>query len=397
MTSAPAAPAPASSVATSSAGATGTSGATKEPIKIGVALGQTGASTASLAQDQTLATRLAERFFNDRGGVNGRPIKLVFQDTGPDAPGAINAFNTLIDSDKVVGIVGPTLSAQAFAADPIAEKAKVPVVAPSNTAAGVPQIGDYIQRVSAGVAAYAGNTVKYARTLQLMSKAAVFYAQDDAFSRSETVVFQDAIKAGNITLLPPQTFLVNDTDFTQQTQYVQRERPDLVAISGLATSGNLVKQLRDSGYNGVIIGGNGLNVVQTFAVCKQQCEGIIVAQAYSPDIPRTGMNADFKAAFVADQKREPGQLAAQAFTSVQVFVEALTALDKAGKLTTDLGATRRELNDTILSGKYSTPLGDISFDKDGDVNQKNFYVAQIHMLRGDTSDVFSGKFSYVSF
>jgi len=61
------------------------------------------------------------------------PIKLVFQDTAGDEAGAINAFQTLINN-KVVGIVGPTLSQQAFGADPIAERAKVPVIGASNTA-----------------------------------------------------------------------------------------------------------------------------------------------------------------------------------------------------------------------------------------------------------------------
>ena len=372
-------------------------GTSKEPIKIGVALGQTGATTANLAQDQTIAAKLAEKYFNDKGGANGRPIKLVFQDTGPNPDGAINAFNTLIDSDKVVAIMGPTLSAQAFASDPIADRAKVPVIAPSNTAAGIPQIGDYVARVSAGVAAYAGNTVKYAQTLTPMTKAAVFFAQDDAFSRSETTVFQAAVKSAGLELLPPQTFLVNDTDFTQQVQYVQTNKPDLVAISGLATSGNLVKQLRDTGFRGIIIGGNGLNVAQTFTVCKQQCDGLIVAQAYSPDIPAGGINADFNKIFLAEQKRDPGQIAAQSFTGIQVLVEALTELDKAGKLAGSLDSIRQALNTQILAGKYSTPLGEITFDKEGEINQKSFYVAQIRMIRGEVSDVFSGKFTYVKF
>jgi branched-chain amino acid transport system substrate-binding protein len=373
------------------------SGGSKDPIKLGIALGQTGATTANLAQDQTIAVKLAEKFFNDKGGVNGRPVKLVIQDTSSDEAGAIAAFNTLINSDKVVGIIGPTLSQQAFSADPIAERAKVPVLAPSNTAAGIPQIGDYIARVSAGVATYAGNAIKFAATQQPTQKAAVFFAQDDAFSRNETVVFQNAVKAAGIELLPAQTFNASDTDFTTQTAFVQSNKPDLVAISGLAPAGNLVRQLRELGFKGTIVGGNGLNVVQTFSVCKALCDGLIVAQAYSPDLPADGINAEFRKAFKAEQKRDPGQIAAQAFTGVQVFVEALTAIDKAGKLTDDIGATRVALNSAILAGKYSTPLGDISFDGVGEIQQKSFYVAQIKMLRGDSGDVFSGKFNYVKY
>lgn len=383
---APAAAAPAPAAAPAAGGGS------KEPIKIGVALGITGASTAGLAQDQKLAAQLAEKFFNDKGGVNGRPIKLIIQDTGPDPSGAINAFNTLIDSEKVVAIVGPTLSAQALASDPIADKAKVPVLGPSNTAAGIPQIGDYIGRVSAGVASYAANVVKFAQIRNPASKGAVFFAQDDAFSRSETGVFQNAIKAAGMELLPPQTFLVNDTDFAQQVQYVQREKPDMVAISGLFQAANLTKQLRDAGFRGTIIGGNGLNTAQTFSVCKQQCDGMLIAQAYSPELG--GFNVEFKKAWIADQKRDPGQIAAQAFTGVQVFVEALKTLDKAGKLNGSVAQIREDLNKAVLAGKFSTALGEIAFDKDGDIIQAKYFVAQIKMNRGDSSDLFAGKFLY---
>jgi branched-chain amino acid transport system substrate-binding protein len=385
------APAPGATAAAASGG-----GST-EPVKLGIALGQTGSTTANLAQDQTIGVKLAEKWVNDNGGINGRPLKLVIQDTGPDEAGAIAAFNTLINSDKVVGIVGPTLSQQAFSADPIADRAKVPVLAPSNTAARIPQIGDYIARVSAGVASYAGNAIKYAGSLQAVSRAAVFFAQDDAFSRSETAVFQTAVKAEGLELLAPQTFNAADTDFTTQTAFVQTNKPDLVVISGLAPAGNLVRQLRELGFKGIIVGGNGLNVVQTFSVCKQLCDGLIVAQAYSPEIPNDGANAEFRKRFKAEQKREPGQIAAQAFTGVQVFAESLRAIDKAGKLTDDLGSTRTALNTQILGGKYVTPLGDISFDKEGEIIQKSFYVAQIKMQRGETSDIYSGKFNYVKF
>lgn len=390
---APAAAAPTTAAAASTP-APATGGA---PIKLGVAIGISGASTANLAQDQKIGVQLAEKWVNANGGINGRKLQLVIQDTSSDEAGAIAAFNALIDNDKVVGIIGPTLSQQAFAADPIAERKKVPVLAPSNTAAGIPQIGDYIARVSAGVASYAGNAVKYAASIDSLSKAAVFFADDDAFSRNETVVFQNAVKAAGLELLAPQTFKVADTDFTTQVQFVRTNKPDLVVISGLAQAGNLVKQLRDTGFAGSIVGGNGLNVVQTFSVCKAQCEGLIVAQAYSPEIPADGVNAEFRTLFKEEQKREPGQIAAQAFTGVLVFTEALRSLGKAGKLDSALDALRVDLNKQILGGKYEAPLGDISFTAEGDIIQKNFYVAQISMKRGATGDVFSGQFKYVKF
>ena len=133
--------------------------ATGIPIGIGVA--QT-SNVALLGQEEVAGAKIAEKYFNDNGGINGTPIRLVFQDTGGDEQGAINAFQALITKDKVVGIVGPTLSQQAFGADPIADRAKVPVLGPSNTAKGIPQIGEFIARVSAPVSVVAPNSVKAA-------------------------------------------------------------------------------------------------------------------------------------------------------------------------------------------------------------------------------------------
>ncbi|MDW8300811.1 MAG: ABC transporter substrate-binding protein, partial [Anaerolineae bacterium] len=109
----------------------------EEPIVIGVAVAQT-SNVALLGQEQVIGAQIAEKFFNERGGINGRPFRLAFADTSGDEAGAINAFQTLINRENVVGILGPTLSQQAFAADPIADQAGVPVIAPSNTARGIP-------------------------------------------------------------------------------------------------------------------------------------------------------------------------------------------------------------------------------------------------------------------
>ena len=97
---------------------------------------------------------------------------------------------------------GPTLSQQAFSADPIAERSKVPVLGPSNTANGVPQIGSYIGRVSAPVAVVAPNALKTAlKQKPDIKKVAVFFAQNDAFSQSETEIFQQAVQDQSLDLV----------------------------------------------------------------------------------------------------------------------------------------------------------------------------------------------------
>ncbi|WP_135227812.1 ABC transporter substrate-binding protein [Deinococcus fonticola] len=361
------------------------------PVAIGVSVAQTG-NVALLGQEQVIGAKFAEKFLNARGGINGTPFKLVFQDAGGDENTSINAFQNLINKDKVVGIVGPTLSQQAFAADPIAERAKVPVVGPSNTAKGIPQIGNFIARVSAPISVVAPNAVRQAVKINPnIKKAAVLYAQNDAFSVSETGTFQETVKKQGIDLATVQKFQTTDTDFTTQVTAVLNANVELVIISGLAADGgNLVKQLRQLGYKGLIVGGNGLNTSNMFPVCQKLCDGVIIAQAYSPAQP-SAANQVFVKAYREQYKKDPPQFAAQTYAGVQVMVEALKAIDRKKKISTwDLDDLRVELNKQLLLGKYNTPLGAISFDKEGEVNQKDFYVAQIKM-----KDAKNGSFVYL--
>lgn len=363
------------------------------PIPLGIALAQT-SNIALLGQEQIIGARIAETYFNQKNGINGTPIKLILQDTGGDEQGAINAFNALINQDKVVGIVGPGGSQQAFAADPLAERAKVPVIAPSNTAKGIPQIGEYISRISAPISVVAPNAVKAALKLNPnLKKVAVFYAQNDAFSKSETETFQETIKNLNLELVTIQKFQTTDTDFQTQATAAVNLQPQLIIISGLAADGgNLVRQLRELGYQGLIIGGNGLNTSNIFTICKSLCDGVIIAQAYSPELD-TPLNQEFRKIYETQYKKAPPQFTAQAFTAVQVFVEALIALDKKAPLKTlSLEALRTQLNQQILAGKYQTVLGNISFTPEGEVIQEQFFVAQIKM----NPDGNNGKFVFLN-
>ncbi len=372
--------------------ASSTTASSSTAIPIGIAVAQT-SNVSLLGQEQVVGAKIAEKYFNERGGINGTPIKLVFQDTAGDEAGTINAFQTLINRDRVVGIVGPTLSQQAFSADPIAEQAKVPVLGPSNTAKGIPQIGEYIGRVSAPVSVVAPNSVKAALKINPnIKKVAVFYAQNDAFSKSETEIFQQTVKDQGLDLVTVQKFLTSDTDFQTQATNAINLKPDLVIISGLAADGgNLVRQLRELGYKGQIIGGNGLNTSNVLSVCKALCDGVLIAQAYSPEHPGE-INSAFRTAYREQYKKEPPQFSAQAFTGVQVFVEALKAMnDKTKASELPVGEVRTALNKQVLAGKYNTPLGEIAFTPEGEIIQKDFYVAQIKM----DADGNNGKFTFL--
>ena len=351
-------------------------------VPVGAVLALTGNANV-YGQDQRTGLNLALAAINGSGGINGKPMALRLEDGGSDEPAANAAF-TLQINRGVLALVGPTLSQQAFSADPIAQRRGVPVVAPSNTATGIPQIGHFISRVSAQSSVIAPLSIGKALALQpSIKRAAVFFAQDDAYSTAETVIFQKALTAKGLKPVTVQRTQLNDQDFQNQITAALQQKPDLIVLSLQAMDGgNLIRQLRELGYTGMIVVGNGMNTPNIYPICQRYCDGILIAQAYSPELA-TPANRAFLKAFQANQggaSATPPQLTAQAFTALQVVGEALKRLDAKTPLTTlTVAQARTALMAEILKGQYQTPLGTISFTPEGEVIQKQFFVAQVKM------------------
>ncbi|MFM7653377.1 MAG: ABC transporter substrate-binding protein [Vulcanococcus sp.] len=352
---------------------------TAGPLTLGASIALTG--NANLyGQDQRMGLSLGERWAR-RSGQPPRVLRLQIEDGASDEPSAIAAFNLLI-RQGVIALIGPTLSQQAFAADPIAQRQAVPVVAPSNTAKGIPQIGPFISRVSAQSSVIAPLSIEEAlRRDPSIRRVAVFYAQDDAYSTAETLIFQKVLTARGLTPVTVQRTQLADNDFQTPITAALQLRPQLMVLSLQAVAGgNLIRQLRELGYRGQIVVGNGLNTPNIYPICQRWCDGILIAQAYSPEL-NTPINTAFRALYrQANGDHPPPQIAAQAFAAYQVLFEAIQRLQAKGGLSgVTLREARANLMRELLSGTYDTPLGPIGFTPDGEVVQDRFYVAEVRM------------------
>ena len=369
-------------------GSRGGGGATAA-LPIGAVIALTG-NASVIGQDQRTGLELARAHFQA-----GRPaLELSIEDGGSDEATATNAFRSLIAA-QVVALIGPSLSQQAFAVDPIADRAGIPVIGPSNTANGIPEIGPFVARVSAPVSQVAPLSIAAAlRQNPGIRRAAVFYAQDDAYSTAESKIFQNTLSRRNLNPVAVQKTSVSDTDFQNQITDTLRRKPDLIVISALPSDGgNLVRQLRELGFKGTLVAGNGMNSPNIYPICQRFCDGLLIAQAYSPEAD-TPINRAFVAAYAkAKAGAVPPQFSAQAFAAYQVLAESLrslqTSLPPGGSLAAlPRPELRRKLNAALLKGTFQTPLGEIRFTPDGEVLQKNFYVAQVRM----NADGRSGRF-----
>lgn len=101
--------------------------AAAEPIKIGSFLSITGpASFLGDPEKRTLELYAAK--INEAGGVLGRKIELVIYDDGGDANNARTFATRLVESDRVVAVVGGTTTATTMAAIPVLEDAQIPFI-----------------------------------------------------------------------------------------------------------------------------------------------------------------------------------------------------------------------------------------------------------------------------
>ena len=347
---------------------------------IGAVIALTG-NYSIIGQDQRIGLELAQQFFS-----KGEPkTELLIEDGGSDELTATNAFRSEI-SRGAIALIGPSNSQQAFAADPLADRAGVPVVAASNTANGIPEIGNFISRVSAPVSVVAPLSIAAAIKLTPgLHRAAIFYTQDDAYSTSEFKNFEIAALKKRLKIVTVQRTNSGEIDFQKQINDTLQRKPELIVISaGPSDGGNLVRQLRELGYGGPIVAGNGMNSPNIFPVCQRYCDGLLIAQAYSPELP-TSINKSFLTLYKQrNQGATPPQFSAQAFTAYQVIHQALQALQATLPKGTTLASLplkdlRQRLNRQILSGTYATPLGEIGFTPNGEIRQNNFYVAQVKM------------------
>ena len=114
-------------------GVVASDGRAEETVKIGACLSLTGPAAVYGAQ-QKAGVLAAVDEINKSGMLKGVKLEAVIEDDASTKEQGIAVYQRLINRDKVAAIIGPTLSNTATAADPLAQAAKVPVVAVSNTA-----------------------------------------------------------------------------------------------------------------------------------------------------------------------------------------------------------------------------------------------------------------------
>lgn len=286
---------------------------------------------------------LAVNEINAKGGINGDRLELTVEDDQAKKEEAINVFRQLIFRDKVLMIFGPTLSNSAFAADPIADQARIVVFGTSNTASGLTDRMPFVFRNSVMEADVLPVTVKAAQQHYKLGKVAVIYGNDDAFTKDGYDVFRRVLAADRIPVTTTETYAKGDVDFKAQLTRIKSTSPDAIVCSCLAEeAANIMLQARTLGLKQPFIGGNGFNSPKLFQIAKGAADGTMMGTPWSSE-NHTPANDAFMKAYRAKYQADPDQFAAQAYDAVHITAQAIAAMKFSGELAKDRITLQQEL------------------------------------------------------
>jgi len=322
-------------------------------VPLGAALSLTGAA-ASYGESQQNGLKLALKDLNAKKGVK---YDLKIEDDGTDPKQAIGVFEKFV-ADNTSAVIGPTLSNTAFQAQPIAQDAGMPVLAISNTAAGITAQGDYIFRDSLTEGQVIPQTIKAAADKFDLKKVVVMYSNDDAFTESGYKVMADSLKKEGIDAVDTLKFSKSDTDFRSLLTAAKEKKPDAIVVSALIEAAiPLVTQARELGITVPIIGGNGFNNPQLMKDAGPAAEGVVVGAAWN-SASESPENTAFMKAYEDEYGSGPDQFAAQAYTGLLVLDHAVRANCSGERADVQKGLN--EVKD------LKTPLGSLTINKDRD-------------------------------
>lgn len=323
--------------------------------KLGVVSFITG-SGAAYGEAITNGIKLAQEEIHEEGEVN---LDLVIEDSAGEVDQALSAAQKLMNSEDVVGLIGPTLSTEFEVVAPVADQNGIPILGTSVTADGIPQIGDYVFRNSISEAAAIPASVEKAMEVYEAENVAILYGNDDVFTKSGYDSMKQAAEDLGLEILTTETFQQGQNDYKAQLAQIKQLDPDIILASALYNEGAVImNQARSMGIDAPFVGGNGFNSPQVIEIAGDNADGLIVATPWF-----TGKDDEAVESFVTKYSeefgKEPDQFAAQAYDALYIMADALKRAGEA-----DSEKLREALADTKdLDGV----LGTMSFDEDGDI------------------------------
>ena len=366
----------ASAAASTAASASPGSGGT---IKIGGGFALTG-DEASLDVPAANGAKLAVKEINAAGGVLGRQLELIIHDSQYKPDVTAQTAKQFVEQDRVPLFIGYTDTDSVIAAGPTMQAAKIPFITVGATSPKIPkQIGDMMFLACFGdnVQAAAGAEFAFKK---FGKNAYLLWDKGVEYTTLLGGYFKSRFTELGGTLLLEDSYGDKETNFSSQIAKVKAlpTKPDFYYVAAMPYNvGPVVKQFRDAGITGPIVGGDGYDTPDLVKVAGAAANNVFFStHALMDETGGTDGIKKFIAAYKTEYGHEPeNAFAALGYDTVYLLADAVK---RAGG--TDSAAVKAALEGTK---DFKGITGAITFSADAHVPQKGVTII----------DVESGKFT----
>ncbi len=300
--------------------------------------------------------QMAVEEWNAKGGVIGKTIVPLIEDSQCTPDPAISAALTLIDQQKVRFLIGEICSKASIPVSEIANSRKVIQIAIASTNPGVTvtrdgRVKDYVYR-ACFIDPFQGTVAaKFARDSLRAKTAFIMLDPANDYVKGLADYFERGFTAGGGMIVGKATYTSRDYDFSAILANVAAVRPDIIYFPDYYNVVNLAaRQAKELGIRARFIGGDGWD---SSHLDLKAVDGGFFTNHYSPQNPGPEVQ-NFVRAFGVKYGKVPDALAALAYDATNLM---LTAIKDAG--TDDTARVKDALNRI----KFNGVSGRLTFDQ----------------------------------
>ena len=302
---------------------------TGEPIKIGAIFSVTGTG-APLGTPEKETAELVQKMVNGAGGINGRPLEIIVADDQSDENQALAAAKRLIESDKVVAVVGPTISPTSLAIISTFETAKVPLVSCAASVKITQPVRSWVFSTAQPDTLAVSRLLEYLKTKQI-DKVAVLY-DSNAFGKSGMDVLEKQAPESKVQIVAKESFGSKDTTMSAQLTKVKAAKPQAVICWGTNPGPAVVaKEMKQMKFDVPLYMSHGIANRKFIELAGDAANGVVfpagkllIAEALPATDPRKQVLLDYGKAFQeAYQGKSADTFGGHAWDALQIVVKAL--------------------------------------------------------------------------
>jgi len=340
----------------------------KEPIKVGW-IGAITGPTAKWGAYQ--AALLGVEDVNAEGGINGRPLKVIFEDTTCNGKNAVTAFKKLTSIENVKFILGGHCSPDSMAFTSMAEHQKIISIAAMTSSPKLSDQGDYIFRLTPISTRLADLVAPYAYNKRGLKKIAIIHEQTD-YVVPVAEKLADTFKHLGGTIVSVNAFNPGETDFRSIVLKSAQDSDGIyIGVQAPDSANLLIKQIRELNIKQIIFGNEQFPAAFLTASTNEdqiRLEGVIFAEPICDYISKESINFNEKYKQRYKVKALPfGCYTGEPYDTVQIISRVLRICGE------DTSCAKAEL---YKIQNYSGASGNISFNSKGDVD-KEYLLKQI--------------------